>query len=305
MRIIQFLFNNGYSLHNSFNCHDLPAILKTVVISRPSMLDYIIDKIINSQTVITQPDERFSLIMLSIISGNSEIVQQLIDNDFEQSIESSSFTGNSAFYYACSKKMEESANLIFENMKKFEDGARYVNSISYSLCKLCSPTLVDMILFSDSYTVFCDPRSEIITEKGINILKLGPNNTPPLFALLDDTNLRNENLPKVFEVIKLFLKKGYPIDFQPDKKNTLLGEACLGLYKDNKKPLKLIEFLLKMGASPFAPVALKKIPLFVYLKKIGETRERMEELKPLIDLIEPYAKKYEEENNQKKKAAGK
>lgn len=300
MKIIQFLFNNGYSLLRPFNSRDLASILKKVVICRPHFLDFIVEKINSSRSVINQPDEKFSLVMLAIISGNSEIVEQLIENNFDQSLEFSSLTGNSAFYYACSKKMEKAANLIFENLKKFEDGALYVNSISYSLCKLCSPSLTELILFSESYTVYCDSQNEIVTDKGINLLKLGPGNVPALFALLDDRNLEKENLPKVFEIIKLFLKKGYPIDFQPAGRNTLLGEACLGLYKDEKKPLELIEFLLKNGASPFALVPIKDMPLFNYLKRIGSTRERIDEMKPLIELIEPYATKFLENSKKKK-----
>lgn len=304
IRIVQSLFNNGYSFRSQFNSNDLISIVNSTVIKRPSLFSYVIEQIGSSLNPFTKPNNKLSLVMLSIISNNSELVQSLIESGLDEALDSISFDGNIAFFYACFKKMEDAANLILENMKKVEDNILYLNSICYSLCKLCSPSLVKLVLYSGDYNIIREYNSSnvlnVSNEKGVNILKLNSNKDPPLFGLLDDVNLRKENLHKVFKIIMLFLEKGYPIDFQPEGKNTLLGEACLGLFLNNEKPIELIKFLLDNGANPFAIVSVKKIPLFDYLVKMGSTRERKVEMQPLIELFKPYVENHIRAKNEEK-----
>lgn len=285
IRVLETLFNNGYNLNDSFNVKDVRIILEKMVSKRPYFIPYLLPKIIEVTNPRTKSDSSLSLIMLAIISNNFEAVKPLLEYGYDESLKSTSWNGETAFDYACQKKQKGLVKLIISHMYHFGDNPRYAKSICYSLCELCSPSLVKYVLF-DYYPPDFDFQS---SRPFIDILKCNlDKREPPLFALLKNQNTRKDNIHKVIKIVQLFLQKGYPIDYQPEGKNTFLAETCLGLYPINEKPLDLIQFLLEKGANPNSIIALKKVPLYQYLKKMSMTRGRKDELEPIIMIFEKF-----------------
>ncbi|OHT00071.1 hypothetical protein TRFO_33305 [Tritrichomonas foetus] len=280
IRLMQLLFDYGFSLNEHKNSVDLQYVIKIVASKRPKFIPFLLPKA--ARIINPSIDNSLSLIMLAIISNCYETVKPLID--FGYSLDDVSFDGETAFDFACQKKQKDLAVLILKSMHKVKDNLKYANSIAYSLCELCSPSTVKFAF--DNFM------------SGIDLMKLSnAKNDPPLFALLRSKNSKNQQ--KIIKIVELFLEKGYPIDFQPEGKNTFLAEACLSIYHERTKPLELIKFLLLKGANPFAIVAFKKVPLFDYLKKMAAIKSRQAEMMPMVEIFTPFAEKIVNQKQEK------
>ena len=219
VRVLNIIFENGYN----FEKYKGPA---------RALLNQPIDHAIKSKSAESlkvllryiKPSKAkadLTPIMLAIINNQNAAIPILLQSNCNPS--DITKDNKTALYYACFQGNEEAVRMLTDVL--FDVDIPYDIKSSGAVHWACQ---------SHNYNIV-----ELIISKGINVNRLDENGRTGPFYILDVGN-EDENL----KILKLLVQYGFNINYHPPKGNTILGDMLTGI----KKPYKLIEYLLQVGA---------------------------------------------------------
>lgn len=140
------------------------------------------------------------------------------------------------------------------------DPVKNIDGVCHWICKLGDIEIAQLMLRT----------------KEIALNRIGANNHIGTYYLASNKKFKPEN---IIEILRLLLKKGFDLNFQPNPKFETTLEIFVNSIYSNKN--KVIEFLLQNNASPYLLFSKKNnITIYDFVKNSSN--------KPLIEIFNKY-----------------